>query len=29
VAHRGRRHLPNDGAMVRLAGDILLEQNDE
>ena len=27
--HRGRRHLPNEAAITRLIGAILLEQNDE
>jgi hypothetical protein len=29
AADRGRRHLPNEDAIVRLIGAILLEQNDE
>ena len=29
VAHRRRRHLPNEDAITRLVGAIMLDQNDE
>jgi putative transposase len=29
AAHQGHQHLPNEAAIVRLIGAILLEQNDE